>query len=507
MLDPTPGFRLPAALRGQALAGQSPETAQQRVLQRLLARAADTRFGRAHGFARIRTRADYARAVPLRTWQQFWDAWWQPAFPVLTDISWPGRIPFFAETSGTTSGITKHIPVSRSMLRSNRRAALDLVFAHLRRHPHSRFFGGPGLILGGSTALTPLAPGVASGDLSGITAATMPAWTRGRTLPSPAVALTGDWDAKLARVVAEAAGADLRSIAGTTSWLLVLFERLLAAGGLATLAAMFPQLELVIHGGVGFGPYRRRITGLLGTGLLGTGPRPLEVYPASEGFIAFQDGAAEDEGLRVMLDNGIFFEFVPAGELDAPAPRRFWVGDVEPGVDHALVLTTNAGLFSYVLGDLVRVVSRNPFRLVVSGRTAHGLSAFGEHLSGGELDRAVAAAAGEAGLHVADYTVGVLMPDEADPRGGHLFAVECAGTAAPDAIRVFARTLDATLAAGNADYAAHRAGDTGMRPPEIRLLPPGRFARWMRERGRLGGQNKVPRVVTDQTLLARLLEP
>ncbi len=503
MLDPTPAFRLLAARRGRTLDALSPASAQLRVLERLLARAADTRFGRAHGFARIRGPADYARAVPCRTWQQFWDEWWQPAFPVLTDVSWPGRIPFFAETSGTTSGITKHIPVSRSMLRANRRAALDLVFSHLRHDPHSRFFAGPGLILGGSTALTRLAPGVASGDLSGIVAATMPAWTRGRALPSPATALTADWERKLARVVDEALGADLRSIAGTTSWLVVLFERLLAAAnattGAATLAELFPNLELVIHGGVGFSPYRRRVTALLGHG-----PRPVEVYPASEGFIGYQDGP-EEAGLRVPLDNGIFFEFVPADELDAPAPRRFWVGDVEPGRDHALVLSTNAGLFSYVIGDLVRVVSRDPFRLVVAGRTAHGLSAFGEHLSGGELDRAVEAAAHAAGLHVTDYTVGVLMPDDADPRGGHLFAVECAGTPPGDAPALFARVLDATLAAGNADYAAHRGG--GMRPPDIRLLPRGRFAHWMHARGRLGGQNKVPRVVTDPALLARLLEP
>jgi hypothetical protein len=180
------------------------------------------------------------------------------------------------------------------------------------------------------------------------------------------------------------------------------------------------------------------------------------------------------------------------------------VGDVPIGVDHALVLTTNAGLFSYVLGDLVRVVSRRPFRLLVSGRLAHGLSAFGEHLSGGEIDRAVARAAAAAGWTVADYTVGVLIPDAADARGGHLFAVEATGGA--DTVP-FARALDAELAAGNADYAAHRANDAGMRPPEVRLLAPGTFERWMRARGKLGGQHKVPRILADPDLLARLLAP
>ena len=501
MLDRTVALRLLAERRGRALEAEQPEAAQLRVLARLVARAAPTAFGRAHGFARIRSRADYARAVPLRDWQAWWDEWWQPAFPRLEGVSWPGRIPFFAETSGTTSGQTKHIPVSRAMLRSNRRAALDLALNHVRRVPHSRLLGGPGLILGGSAALRPRARGVASGDLSGIAAATMPPWTRGLALPGREIALLPDWDRKLDRMVAEAGGADLRSISGTTSWLLLLFERLLAAGGASTLAELYPRLELAIHGGVAFGPYRDRVSALLGRG-----PRPLEVYAASEGFLGYQDGPPDDPALRVPLDNGLFLEFVAPDALGAASPRRYWVGDVPLETDLAVVLTTNAGLFSYVLGDLVRVVSRRPFRLLVAGRIGHGLSAFGEHLSGGELDRAVEAAARAAGLGIVDYTVGVLAPDATDARGGHLFAIECTGaTPGPDATARFARTLDDTLAAGNADYASHRLGDAGMRPPAIRVLPPGRFERWMRERGRLGGQNKVPRVMTDADALARLL--
>lgn len=506
MLDPTPFFRPLAHRRGRKLAATGAAEAQRRVLRHLLARAAGTRFGRAHGFGAIRDPADFARAVPLRDWQAFWDEWWRDDFPVLSDATWPGRIPFFAETSGTTSGITKHIPVSRAMLRANRRAALDMVLNHLRRRPASGFFGGQGLILGGTTALTELAPGVRSGDLSGIVASTMPLWTRGRTLPSTATALATDWDDKLARIVEEALGRDVRSISGTASWLLVLFERLLAAdrargGHAASLAELFPRLELVIHGGVGFGPYRARFAALLGDG-----PRPQEVYAASEGFIAYADGPPEDPGLRVLADNGIFFEFVPQEELGRDAPTRHWAADVETGLDYAIVLSTNAGLFAYVLGDLVRVVSREPLRLVVTGRTAHFLSAFGEHVSGGELDRAVAAAAAATGLAVAEYTVAVIPPDASDARGGHLFVVETATPPTPETEAAFAAAVDRHLAAGNADYAAHRGGDAGMRPPTLRLLPEGRFAAWMRRRGKLGGQNKIPRVIGDAAMLADLLD-
>jgi hypothetical protein len=291
----------------------------------------------------------------------------------------------------------------------------------------------------------------------------------------------------------------LRSIAGTPSWLLLLFERLLAASGRETLRALYPNLELVVHGGVGFGPYRSRFAQLLGPSV-----RTAEVYPASEGFVAVDDGAA-DGTLRLLLDNGLFYEFVPVDELDKPEPTRHWIGNAEIGRDYALVLTTNAGLFAYVLGDTVMLTSRNPARLRVTGRTAQMLSAFGEHVSAGELDRAVEAAARDAGVAVTDYTAAPVHPDEADARGGHLLVIECAGLPPAD-IAAFVQVFEATLESGNDDYAAHRAGGRGLRSTSVRVVPSGRFAAWMRERGRLGGQNKVPRVINDPSLLATLIE-
>jgi hypothetical protein len=386
------------------------------------------------------------------------------------------------------------------MVRANRRAALDLLFGHLRGHHGSSLFGGPNLVLGGSSRLTQLEGGARTGDLSGIAAATMPAWTSGRALPPRPIALLGDWDQKLDRIASDLAGRrDLRSIAGTPSWVLLLVERLLARSRAPDLASLFPALELVVHGGVGFAPYRDRFAQLLGGRA-----RTAEVYPASEGFIASADEATtpDDPSLRLMLDNGLFFEFVPLDDIDSPNPTRHWIGNAEPGRDYALVLTTNAGLFAYRLGDVVRLTSRNPARLLVTGRTAQMLSAFGEHLSAGELDRAIEAAAREAGVTVSDYTVTAIPPDAEDARGGHLFVVESEPGPPKDAGR-FAETLDRTLATGNDDYAAHRAG---MRPPALRFVPPGRFAGWMRARGRHGGQNKVPRVLADNHLLSMLLD-
>ncbi len=498
MLDPTFIARVAARRREAALAGMDPISTQTGVLARLVATASNTVFGRAHGFASIRGVGDYQRAVPVRTWDAMWTDWWRAPFPVLDGVSWPGRMPFFAETSGTTSARAKRIPVSRAMVRSNRRAALDMVLDHVGQYPGSRLFGGQSLVLGGSSRLTRLEGGARSGDLSGIAAATMPAWTAGRALPRRSIALLGDWDRKLDAVVHDVRERDLRSISGTPSWLLILFERLLAETGRANLASLFPALELIVHGGVGYGPYRARFDRLLGGQV-----RTREVYPASEGFIGYGDGAADDS-LRLILDNGLFLEFVPVSELGHPTPTRHWLGDAEIGRDYALILTTNAGLFGYVLGDVVRLTSRRPARILITGRTAQMLSAFGEHLSVGELDRAIEAAAHGTRVSVTDYTAFPVHPDHADPRGGHLFVIECEADA-PDPA-AFAATLERVLAEGNDDYASHRAGGRGMRPTGIRVVPAGRFASWMRARGKLGGQNKVPRVLDDPALLALLLE-
>ena len=494
-IDPTPALRLLAADRAASLARMDAVAAQARVLRRILARAAGTRFGRAHGFAAIDGADAFRRAVPLRDWDAFWRDWWQAAFPVLENVSWPGRIPFFAETSGTTGGRTKHIPVSWSQVRANRRAALDIALNHIHRHPGARLFGGPSLILGGSTALRALPGGARAGDLSGIAAATVPFYARTRALPSRSTALEPDWDRKLDRVVAECAGRDLRSVSGTTSWLLILLERLRDATGRDRVLDAFPSLELVIHGGVGLAPYRARFDVVL------EGVARTEVFPASEGFFAYAD-RADAAALRLLVDNGIFYEFVPVTELGAAEPTRLGIDAVELGVDYALAVTTSAGLFAYLVGDVVRFVDRAPPRIVVAGRTAQTLSFFGEHVTGGELDRAMAAAAGAAGIAIGEYTVSIVPPDERDARGGHLFVVETVD--APDPARL-ADLLDRALAAGNDDYRAHRAGDGGMRPPALRLVPPGTFERWLRARGRVGGQVKVPRVLSDPAEAERLM--
>jgi hypothetical protein len=382
------------------------------------------------------------------------------------------------------------------MIRANRRAAQDTLAFHALNRPETRLFGGLNFLLGGSTDLRRLAPGIQAGDLSGIAAATMPSLARRRAFPPRDLALIADWDEKLDRLARAALPRDIRSIAGTPSWLLMLFQRLadLHPAKPASLAAIFPNLEVIVHGGTGFAPYRE----IFAAWMQGTHAETREVYAASEGYVAAADAGAQD-GMRLMLDNGLFFEFVRPGDLDKPDPPRAWIADVELDRDYAIVLATNAGLFGAIIGDVVRFVSLSPPRIVVAGRLAHELSVFGEHVIGAELDAAIEAAARALHGTVTDYTAAARLPTAAEPRGQHVFAVEFSNASADAA--AFAQALDAALRRLNADYASHRAGDVQLLPPEIILVPPGSFAAWMRRRGRLGGQNKVPRVVGDVAAL------
>jgi hypothetical protein len=500
MIDATPLLRAYARRRRAQLAAEDAVTRQEERLLRLARHAAETPFGRAHDFPHIRTVADFQARVPLRRYEDFWRDWWHPRFPFVANATWPDAIPYFAVSSGTTSGPSKYIPVSAAMLRANRRAAREVLVHHVAHHPRSRVLDGKTFLLGGSTDLKQEAPGIFSGDLSGIAAASAPRWTRLLTFPPPGLALMRDWDAKIAACIERAAAADIRCITGTPSWLLILFDRHAAArGAQSTARALYPDLELIVHGGVNFAPYRDRFEAFLAD----SHAELREVYPASEGFIAVADEGPAD-GLRLIVDNGMFFEFVPVEELEAPSPRRFWLSNVELGVNYAILLTTCAGLWAYLLGDTIRFVSRRPPRIVVTGRTSYMMSAFGEHLIGEELEDAVATAARAIAAELRDFAVGAVFPERPGELGGHLFVVEFATPSDDIRVAAFADALDRRLADLNDDYRAHRAEGFGMAAPKIQVVPPGFFADWMRARGRLGGQNKVPRVINDQHLFSDL---
>jgi hypothetical protein len=484
------------------LAGQDIVAEQQRQLLRLVRLAGDTRFGRDHGFKDIRSVSDFQGRVKLHRYEDMWDSYWRGDFPRLTDCAWPGTIPFFALSSGTTSGTTKYIPCSAEMNRANAWAAIDILVHHIGNRPASRVLGGKSLMLGGSTGLTTLSPGVHSGDISGIAASQIPSWARRYTFPPRDLALISDWEEKVEKLARACRDEDIHAISGTPSWLLIFFERLFALypDRPGRLHRVFPNLELVVHGGVNFTPYQHQFEELLEGGHA----ELREVYPASEGFFAIADRRA-GEGMRLIVDNGLFYEFVARDELTSSTPTRHWLADIRTDVEYALVISSCAGLWAYIVGDIVRFIEVHPPRLLVTGRLSYFLSAFGEHLTGEEIEAAVSRAATVVHAGIADFAVGAVFPDATDSRGGHRFIVEF-GEPAPEPaqVDVFARALDETLCRSNDDYRAHRSGGFGLRRPEVMTLPHGAFAAWMRQRGQLGGQHKVPRVITDQALFEDL---
>ena len=504
MYDATWLLQLYARRRLRHLTEMDPRQAQLRVLSSLIRRARGTKFGRDHGFSPSWSLDDYRSRVPPRDYDTFWEAYWREPFPRLTDCTWPGRIPWFAVSSGTSTGTTKYIPVSREMHRSNVRAGADLLTHHLANRPQSRLLSGRVFMLGGSTGLVRRAPGVHSGDLSGIAAAEMPAWARLRYFPPRGLETIEDWEEKISRFAERSLETEITAVAGTPSWLLIFFERLAEIAGAGRIADIYPNLEMLSHGGVAWAPYRDRFAALLEGGRAET----REVYPASEGFFAVAD-RADGEGLRLLLDTGIFYEFIPVDQLDSARPDCRWIGDLEPGVNYALAVTTCAGLWRYLVGDTVTAVERDPPRVLVTGRTSYMLSAFGEHVIGVEVERAVAEAAKAIDATVTDFAAGSVFPEETGARGGHLYIVELGPQPGGQGLDAdcharFAERLDATLRRLNDDYAAHRSGGYGLDAARVRILAPGGFAAWMKSRGKLGGQNKVPRIVNDPALFAAL---
>jgi len=502
MLDATLLLRLYAKYRTAKLASQVPGTTQKNELLALIRKASDTKFGRDHAFREIGTVEEYQKRVPLRYYEAFWNEYWKDAFPHFKGTTWPDEIHYIPVSSGTSSGATKWIPCSNEMIASNTKASLDLLIHHLNARPDSKIFGGKNFILGGSTDLVERAPGIFSGDLSGIAVKTLPWWARMRYFPPQEIALLKDWEHKIDILARRSVKEDIRNLSGVPNWILILIEKLRTlnpeAEGL--IKDFYPDLELLIHGGVNFRPYLKKFEELLD----GSKAELREVYPASEGFIAVAD-RWYGEGLRLVLDHGIFFEFVPVEELSSPSPTRHWVETIEPDLNYAIVLTTCAGLWSYVLGDTVKFIDTQTPRLLITGRTSYYISAFGEHLIGEEIEDAVAMAANQAVLAVTDYSMGAIYPTDSDPLGGHLFVVEFADELpSASALSIFSEALDKHLSFRNEDYDAHRQNNFGFKAPLVVPASPGMFASWMKSRGKLGGQNKVPRIILKDELLTDL---
>jgi hypothetical protein len=488
------GFYQFARRRVATLAQLDPVKIQERILHSLLRRARRTRFGQDHGFESIDSVAAFQSAVPLRAYEDLWNSYLRDSYPVFDNLTWPGRMPYLALTSGTTQGATKYIPVSRAMVASNLKASMTMLGYLLVDRPSSQLFLGRMFFLGGSTDLERPAPNVCQGDLSGIAARELSPWLRPYTFPPLDLALEPNWDTKLGRLSERSLGEPITLAGGVPSWLLALFQRLLALSGKTTVAEVWPTLEVVVHGGVKFDPYRDAFAAIVGNPAV----RLQETYPCSEGFIAFGDPTTKL--LRLMFDHDIFYEFVPVDELDRERPTRHWLRSVQPGVNYAIVVTTCAGLWAHLIGDTVRFESIRPPLLTFTGRTKYTLSAFGEHLINEEIEQAMAEAAASTGSAVREWHVGPVFHGSL---GHHIYVLEFLKP--PDDLVRFRDVVDCDLARRNADYRAHRVEGVGLPLPAVLVARPGAFDAWMRSRGRLGGQHKVPRMDGSGNLTAELV--
>lgn len=469
-----------------------PVGAQSKVLQALLAKGRRTAFGQAHGLDRVRDHQGFREQVPLRDYEGL-RPWVERIKAGEQDVLWPGRPRYFAKTSGTTSGV-KYIPLTADSLPNHFGTARNALFNYAARSGNYRFLDGKMIFLSGSPVLEKVGP-VPTGRLSGIVNHEVPAWLRTHQLPSYATNCIESWEDKLDAIVTETLGRDLRLISGIPPWVQMYYERLLARSGRRTIREVFPRFEVFVYGGVSFEPYRDSLERLQGIRM-----DSVETYPASEGFIAFQD-RQEDPGLLLNVDSGIFFEFVPLEEVSRPQPTRLTVGAVETGVHYALVINNNAGLWGYEIGDTVRFVSLFPHRLVVSGRVRHFISAFGEHVIGKEVETAIQAAMQATGARIVEFTV---APQVSPSEGGlpyHEWLVEFEHPPAdPDR---FAAILDEQMREQNIYYRDLIRGNI-LRPLKVTSLSRDCFRDHMRSQGKLGGQHKVPRLSNDRKLAEAL---
>ncbi len=460
--------------------------AQQEIRGDLVRTARDTAFGQDHDFAGIQTYEDFKARVPLGDYEAF-----KPYADRIRagepDVSWVGRPRYFAKTSGTTSGV-KYIPLTRQSIPNHFGTARNALFNYIAETGKAKWLDGKMIFLSGSPEMSDT-NGIKTGRLSGIVNHQVPAWLRTNQLPSYETNCIEDWETKLERIVDETINADMRLISGIPPWVQMYYERLLARSGKSTILELFPNLEMFVYGGVNFEPYRQSLERLVG----GRIPS-VETYPASEGFIAFQDSQTEP-GLLLNADSGIFFEFVPAGEIFSENPTRLSLDQVETGVNYAIILNTNAGLWGYNIGDTVEFVSLRPFRLRVTGRIKHFISAFGEHVIGKEVEAAMNEAAAKHGVRVTEFTV---APQVSPPEGGlpyHEWFVEY--TTPPANPAAFAADLDAAMVKQNIYYQDLITGGV-LRPLVVRATEPGAFRDYMKRQGKLGGQNKVPRLGNDR---------
>ena len=471
---------------------------QQLVLQRLVRTAANTEWGKKHDYASIRTYEDFKKRLPIQTYEEV-----KPYVTRLRageqNLLWPSEIRWFAKSSGTTNDKSKFLPVSRESLHDTHyKGGRDAVAIYLGQNPESRFFSGKGLILGGSHAPNLNTNHSLVGDLSAILIENINPLVNFVRVPSKQTALMEHFEPKMEAIARETIHANVSNLSGVPSWMLVLIKHILEKTGKQSLEEIWPNLEVFFHGGVAFTPYREQYKDVIRSSKM----HYVETYNASEGYFGTQNDPA-DPAMLLMIDYDVFYEFIPLEEIDKPNPTIVPLWGVEVGRNYAVVISTSCGLWRYIIGDTVKFTQKDPYKFIISGRTKHFINAFGEELMVDNAEKGLERACKETGAQVLEYTAAPVFMD-ANAKCRHQWLIEF--SVMPDSLEKFAQVLDTALQEINSDYEAKRHKDITLQRLEVIKAREGLFHDWLKQKGKLGGQHKVPRLSNSRDYIEEMLK-
>jgi GH3 auxin-responsive promoter len=475
----------------------NPIDTQLQVFNHLIGTAQFTEYGKMYHFDKINSIADFQKQVPINDYDTL-KPFIQKVLEGNQNILWPSPISWFAKSSGTTSDKSKFIPVSKESLDDTHyKAGKDVLALYLSQFPHSGFISGKCLIIGGSHQINQFNGESFYGDLSAVMQQNMPFVGQILRTPDLSISLLKEWEEKIEKIAHTTIHENVTYIAGVPTWTLVLIKRIFEIAGTNNLLDVWPNLELYIHGGVSFKPYKEQFEALI--------PSPnmhyMETYNASEGFFAAQDNIQED-GMLLFLNHGIFYEFMPMEEYGKEHPRTLTLKEVEKDKNYAIIISTNGGLWRYLVGDTIQFTSIHPYRIKVTGRLKHYINAFGEEVIIDNTDQAIAMASKQTGAVVNDYTAAPVYMTGTDS-GAHEWIIEFEHLPCP--LDEFVASLDKSLQSINSDYEAKRYKDMALKMPIVHSMPKGGFNLWLKDKGKLGGQNKVPRLSNDRKYLEEIL--
>ncbi|WP_176723321.1 GH3 auxin-responsive promoter family protein [Roseivirga misakiensis] len=477
-----------------------PHDVQEELFKKLVTTGRNTEFGRTHGFADVHTEEQFRKLIPISSYEDICP-YIERNMAGEQNLLWPSDVKWFAKSSGTTNARSKFIPVSYEALEEcHFKGGKDMLSIYCNNYPQTKMFDGKGLTIGGSQQINQFDSNSESfyGDVSAVIMSNLPYWTKFVRTPTLDIALLEEWESKIDLMAKHTMDENVTSISGVPTWTIILLQKIMELKGVDNIHEVWPNLEVFFHGAVAFGPYKSIFKSIIPSDQM----RYLETYNASEGFFGIQNEIGSEDML-LMLDYGIYYEFIPFSEIHKESPKTVGLSEVVVGEQYALIISTNAGLWRYKIGDTIQFTSTNPFRFKISGRTKHFINAFGEEVVVENAERAIAMAAEKTGAQINNFTAAPRYFKE-NEKGAHEWIVEFEKD--PDDIDRFVKLLDETLRDINSDYDAKRHRSLALTQPIIHHAAPGTFYEWMRNRGKLGGQHKVPRLSNSREYLDDILK-